>query len=158
MPKEIPFECVRCKNQPMEHFALYTKTNDWLTAYPADNLLHIHFGESTHTNEDSLAEANFHWTWLEDVVKKYPNKKWFFVTDFTRKDDSEFLTDDAQDIYKKIRKHPRLGGGAMYGVTYAMRMLVNLLFLLGGSKTEVVHTSDEAEAAYQKWRVKNLVG
>ena len=145
------FLCRRCSAVPADQMAVFKPTDDRLVAYPELKLLHIHFGVSTHTDELSIAEAKFHWQWLEQVTKPYPNIQWFFITDFTRKDDSEFVVDEAKAIYTKIRHHPKLAAGAICGPTYAMKMFINVLFFFGGTQTVVVDTLAQAEEHYQKW-------
>lgn len=145
------FHCPRCLAQPPERFTIFEPTDDRLVAYPELNVLHVHFGRSAHTDDVCVAQARFHLAWLKRIVAQYPDKTWFFITDMTRKDDSDFTVDEAKEIYKQIRHHPKLVGGVIYGSTYAMKMFINVLFHFGGTHTTVVDTLAEAEQHYQAW-------
>lgn len=149
-----PFPCEECQTHTPNEFVVYEPTNDWLIAIPEKNLLHIHFGESTFSAKQNIEEAQFHWKWLQSISKKFPNEKFFFVIDLSRKDDGEFLVDEAKQIYKKIRQHPQLAAAAVYGQTPAMKMIVNMFLFMGGVKTTLVDNRQQATSLYKKWFAK----
>lgn len=150
MANSHPFTCGICDQAPDSAFTIYQPVDDWLIAFPEKNLMHIHFGESTHDDKSNVEEAEFHWKWVQEVVKKNPHTQFFYVLDMSRKDDSEFLTKEARDTYKKIRTHVQLPAGAVYGFTWGMRMLIGLLNVMGGN-TAIVDTPQQAQKSYEAW-------
>lgn len=146
-----PFRCKECDQRPVDEFTIYEPTDDWLIAYPEKNLVHIHFGESSHDDQSNIDQAKFHYKWVMSLVKTYPKKKFFWVVDMSRKDDSEIMVKEARDILNKIRTHPQMPKGAIYGFTWAMRMLLNLLSLMGG-EASLVDSADHARDEYNKWK------
>lgn len=146
-----PFKCEECDPLPAENFAIYTPTDDWLIAFPEKNLVHVHFGESSHDDKSNIEESRFHLNWVMDLLKKYPNKHFFWIVDTTRKDDSEFFVKEARDNLQKIRTHPQMPKGAAYGFTWAMRMVISLLNLMGGTAV-LVDSPEAARQEYKKWK------
>lgn len=151
MVEKHPFECLECHSRPRSDFAVYEPTDDWLIAFPEKNLVHIHFGTSSHDDKSNIDESRFHLRWVMDLLKQYPEKKFFWVVDMSRKDDSEILVKEARDNLQKIRTHPQMPKGAVYGFTWAMRMLINLLNLMGGEAV-LVDSAEAARKEYEKWK------
>lgn len=146
-----PFSCAECNQRPRSDFTIYPEVDDWLVAYPERNLMHIHFGSSTQSADVSVGQAQFHLAWLQSIVAQYPKKHFFFTVDMSRKDDSEFFEPEAKRIYKVIRSHPQLDAAAVYGQTHAMKFLMNLFIRMGGARTTLVDTKEQADAIYQAW-------
>lgn len=151
MIEALPFNCEECTSRPRSDFTIYEPTNDWLIAFPEKNLVHIHYGESSHDDKSNIDEARFHLNWVLDQTARYPNKKFFWIVDMTRKDDSEILVKEARDMLHKIRTHPQMPKGAVYGFTWAMRMLISLLNLMGGSAA-LVDSPEAARKEYETWK------
>lgn len=86
-----------------------------------------------------------------DLLQQYPKKQFFWVVDMSRKDDSEILVKEARDNLQKIRTHPQMPRGAVYGFTWAMRMLINLLNMMGGTAV-FVESAEAAREEYKKWK------
>lgn len=146
-----PFACEYCRNQPTKNFAVFKPLNDWLVAYPEQNLIHVHLGQSVQTKKTSMEEANFQFKWVTQITKKYPKKKFFFVIDMGKKDDSEMMPPEARKLLQKIITHPQLPKGAAYGLTWAWRMVGNLLVLVGAD-IKFVDSEKAAHAEYKKWK------
>ncbi len=151
MPTTKPFQCLECDQRLAEDFAIYEPTNDWLMVYPEKNLIHIHYGESSHDDQSNIDESRFHLRWVMDLLQQYPKKQFFWVVDMSRKDDSEILVKEARDNLQKIRTHPQMPRGAVYGFTWAMRMLINLLNMMGGTAV-FVESAEAAREEYKKWK------
>lgn len=146
-----PFQCDECDSRPRSDFTIYEPTDDWLIAYPEKNLAHIHYGKSSFDDKSNIDAARFHLNWVLDLTARFPKKKFFWIVDMRRKDDSEILLKEARDILKKIRTHPQMPMGAIFGFTWAMRMLLNLLNMMGGTAV-LVDSAQEARVAFQKWK------
>ncbi len=149
---EKPFACTECQPQPRENFSIFPTTDDWLIAYPDKRLIHIHFGRTNQLPDVGIAEGKFHWEWLLSVVQQYPDIRWFFMTDFSRKKGLyENVPSEAKAFYKKIRYHEKLDAGASYGMNLIFEMIMKLFMNQGGVKVALVKTAAEAAAVYDEW-------
>ncbi len=133
------------------HFA---DTDAWFKAYPKKQLLHLHYGTSTTSEEESTAEAQ--WVYdcaITESFNKHPDTLFTIVVDMTRGDNSEFPSEKAIDLYKEMLKHDQNGRAIFYGVTHAMKMVLQVLFRMSGMKDQafVVESKEEADALYQEW-------
>lgn len=151
---QFPYPCQECEQAAPDQFTVYEPLGDWVMLDVPKKLIHIHFGESSHDDKSNLEEATFQWEWAKKTTEKHPKTKFFWIIDMSRKDDSEILTKEARDQYQKIRTHPQLPAGAAYGYTWAMRMIMSLLNVMGGQAT-LVDTEQDARAVYQAWLKEN---
>lgn len=147
----FPYDCAECQLQPAASFAIYTEANDWLQAYPEQQLVHIHYGHSTHEELTNIQEAEFVCAYLMKLTEAYPDKRFFIMVDFTHGDDSEFVPPESMKLYRSVLKHPQLRQGVVYGGTFALHYLVELLFRISGNNIKIVSDKAEADQEYQRW-------
>lgn len=148
-----PFDCDKCDQQPVTAFTQFEPVQDYFIAYPAENLMHIHFGFATHNDAENMAEAKVIESFFMDTFVRYPDKKFFVFVDFSRGDDSEFVPPAAMKIYRKILDSPQTGDGIVYGMTPGLSMLMKLLlFATHRQNIKAVETKQEADQAYERWK------
>lgn len=150
----LPFHCPRCSAQDQTTGLHFVPTDVWIFRYPSERLIHIHFGVSTSTEEESTAETTFVFehtvAWFEQTA---PGQPFCTVVDFTRGDDSESPSDASMDLYKKMLVHPQNSLAIFYRMTPAMGFFLSMLrrFSRSGKHMQVAKTLEEAEALYQAW-------
>ena len=135
----------------------YKPTDTWATIFPDEQLIHLHFGTSTHNDKESTAET----TWVyENLTKKveaeYPDTLFFTISDVSRADDSESPSSETKRLYKKMLGHPQNAALVFYGASTGMNFLLQMIrHLTGiGSKLKSVESLGEAETLHKKWLEK----
>jgi hypothetical protein len=151
---QYPFTCFRCEKEPKERFSVFEPTDDWIIAYPDLQLIHVHFGVSSQSPEENIGMSKLVVQWWDNLTKQYPGRRFFFINDLTRKDDGEVIEDESKKDMAYVRKHPQSGGGAIYGQTVAMSMLLNLLNHFTQRELTARYTLQECEEDYEEWFAK----
>ncbi len=146
-----PFKCPRCRTMPKAAFAINPVTDDWMILFPDEQLIHIHFGPSTHEVKQNNVMGDFILDWWNKITKEHSGKRLFFINDLTRKDDSEVIEGRMREVLKIIRAHPQDGGGATYGQTYAMSFMLNLVAMFTRRAVNLKKSLAECEAEYELW-------
>lgn len=144
------FNCPKCAKQPDKAFGTYEKFNDWWIAYPEDSVIHIHYGESTHSEVDNTKESQDLRDFILKTLEKYPDKKFFLIADFETLDSSEAVSGASMRIFINILKSQQIAGLSVYGSSADFSVFVKQLISIF-SKVSLVDTYKEAEAMYQKW-------
>ena len=119
----LSFKCKQCRLQKKKDFAIYEPANDWLITNPEKNLVHIHYGNVTHTDETNIGEAKFVKNFLFSLIEKYPHKIFFIMVDIPSADDSEFVPPESLKLYKEVLNNKQINQGVFYGGTRAFHTL-----------------------------------
>jgi hypothetical protein len=137
----------------MEAFHIFERTSDYIIAFLEKRLIHLHYGNSTTTEEDSTREAQWTTDTILGIYKQHPGVRFCIIGDSTRADNSELVSDEATEIYKKLIQNPQTDLGVMYGTTAALGILLQFFFQFTRSlkKAHMVRTKAEADAMYKKW-------
>lgn len=156
MPTEKhPFTCQRCDQFEKKEFKISPVTGGWLKVYPADKLMHLHFGHPTTNEQESSAAARWVYKTVVDTwYTEYAHTKFFVAVDFFREDDSEFPSDETKKIYRQILQHPQTNRVICYNTTVGMRLIINILSQIAHvRKMHIVRTEEEMEQEYARWLV-----
>ena len=144
------FNCPKCAKQPDKDFVTYEKFNDWWIAYPEENLLHIHYGKSTPTEEENTKENESLRDFLLNVLNKYDDKQFFLLADLGTLDNSDSVSTDSMKIFISILKNKQIAGLSVYGAATGFNMLVKSLVSMF-SKVSLVNDYKDADDMYHKW-------
>jgi hypothetical protein len=160
MTKPYPFNCSRCSQLPADQLSYFAATDSWLAVYPKERLVHVHFGVSTATDEESTAESE----WVYDQSTKrleteWPGVPFFGIVDLSRADDSELPSNASLEFYKKMMAHPQNAMTVFYASTPGLKFFINMIknFSHAYAHMAVVDSAAEAEARYLEWWQKQDV-
>lgn len=151
---EHPFDCEECKTRAPEEFEHYEPTDVWFICYPKKRTMHLHFGFSTSSAEESTEETTWINKWaVEKWFPKYKDINFAVIVDMTRGDDSEFPSKASMKMYKEMLKHPQNSITVFYGATHSMKMILNLLLhaINQHNHIHIVETKTEADQLYHDW-------
>lgn len=149
-----PFICDRCRAQPKKNFHIFPATKTWLISYPEDHTVHLHFGHSTWTAEESTAQAQWIHDQFVNIIAQGGGKRWFVLVDMSRLDDSTFPSEEAKELYRRILQLSQIDRVVFYGVSTSLAFLVTMILRFSKSvpKAKIVHVIYEAEELYRKWK------
>lgn len=151
LPNTLPFTCAECSKHDVEEFERFLPVDDWLLAYPEQQLVHLHFGGPTTHEEMSTEET----TWILNVsnqlYNKFPNKTFCVIVDMSRSDDSEFPSHDSIALYKQLLHNPQTGKVIFYGVSPGMTFFIKMLTSVIHGKISIADTKQQADAEYTSW-------
>lgn len=142
--QSLPFECALCEKQPRDLFFHEPIVDAWITAFPTANILHIHFGRATHTQAESDQEGQ----WLDEsvlsILGAHPQTRFYVLIDLSRADDSEFPSEKSREVYRSLLAHDQMYKAVFFGVTPAMKFLINTLIHLSGRQNDIFVEKDAA--------------
>lgn len=150
---EQPFACDRCRTQPKKNFHIFSSTGTWLISYPEGSTIHLHFGRSTWSGQESTAQGEWVYHYFVDVFKRTKKDRWFILVDMARLDDSTFPSEEAKGFYKKALQLPQVNRVVFYGASTSLTFLINMILRFSNSdaKGAIVRRADDAEELYRQW-------
>lgn len=143
---ELSFECELCNAQPPESFAHFDVLDNWIGFYPEQQMLHIHFGRATHTQDESDQEADWLDTSILSFWKQHPGVQFYVLIDLSRADDSEFPSEKSRNVYRSLLGNDQMYKTVFFGVTPAMRFLIKTLVHVSGREKDIFIEKDSAAA------------
>lgn len=153
-PSYFPVDCLTCSSYNKADFEYYNASQTWILLDAEKQIIHIHYGVPVKYEEKNTEEAHWVYNTVMSFFQKHPELTFFSVVDFSQSDDSEFVSLDALQLYKKLMTHPQNGFVAFCGVgDGAIASIISGLLLVTGQRkrTKVLFSCADAETEYKKW-------
>lgn len=146
------FGCELCNSNEKKDVLQYEASNTFDVHFPTLQLIHAHFGHPTLTTNTSTEEAEAIESHVHKVFATF-KQPFFLMADLSHKDNAEFVSLDAMKVYARLQALPQLEKIVCYGVSPAMRMIINLITHIQGThhKVHFVKSKAEAQQRYEQW-------
>ncbi len=138
---------------PDTAFYHFLPANDWFIAYPSQQLIHLHFGRSTASESENIAETNHLVEYVQSVLAQH-TKPFSLVFDFTQLDDSEFIPPTSVKRFVRLFADQRIAHAVVYGGTAGLQDLIRqFVSITHTDKVSLVGTYEEAVDVSRTWKV-----
>lgn len=127
----------------IEHFE-FTDTHSHIYV-SEDHIIYLIFGRATSNLEENTQEAQWVESCYKAIKEKYGDEVTKILVDNTSVNDSEFNSDEANAIYKKLIKDEGITHIAVIIVSTGWYLFMEMFKFVAGGKLDIFHDRESAE-------------